>query len=309
MSEEKNFSQKKGISDLLKKYRSQKDNVENENTNQINIPKPQENTPNLQQFNHEEFEKAMSKETDPDLITTYEIVKLPSKGLFYKNGLSEINVEYMTSKDEDLLTTSSLIESGVVLDLLLKRKIKTPNVNPEDLLPGDRNAILLFLRITSYGSDYTVQVTDPRTGVPFKTTVDLTKLKYKKIEEKPNDNGLFSVDLPMRKKNVLFKLLTVGEDTRIYKTAESLKEAKNEEFSQYSTMRLVASIVSIDGNTNKTYIIKFVDAMPALDAYAIRKKMLDVSPDVDMDYVFTAKDGYTFNANLTIGLDFFFPSI
>ena len=112
----------------------------------------------------------MSKETDPDLITTYEIVKLPSKGLFYKNGLSEINVEYMTSKDEDLLTTSSLIESGVVLDLLLKRKIKTPNVNPEDLLPGDRNAILLFLRITSYGSDYTVQVTDPRTGVPFKTT-------------------------------------------------------------------------------------------------------------------------------------------
>jgi len=124
----------------------------------------------------------MSRETDPDLMTSFEIVKLPSRGLFYSDGLSEVAIEYMTSKDEDMLTTPSLIESGVVLDMLLKRKIKTQGVNPDNLLTGDRNAIILFLRTSSYGSDYTVLVTDPRNNTTFKTTVDLTKLKYKEIK-------------------------------------------------------------------------------------------------------------------------------
>lgn len=299
---EEQFPQKESISELLKKYKEQEHGMQSTgNVMGSNIPKSQS-------FNPEDFEKTMTRETDPDLMTSYEIVKLPSKGFFYKNRISEVNVEYMTSRDEDLLTTPSLIENGTVLDVLLKRKIKSAGINPEDLLPGDRNAILLFLRSSSYGSDYTVQVTDPRTGNPFKTTVDLTKLKYKELKEIPNENGYFSVELPMRKKTVLFRLLTVGEDSKLYKNAEAIKEAKNEEYSQYSTMRLKASIVSISDNTDRNYISKFVDAMPALDAYTIRKKILEVSPDVDMVYVFTAKDGYTFNANLTVGLDFFFPN-
>ena len=299
---EEQFPQKESISDLLKRYKEQEQGTQsNSNVMGSNIPKPPA-------FNPEDFEKTMTRETDPDLMTSYEIVKLPSKGLYYTNRISEVNVEYMTSKDEDLLTTPSLIENGTVLDVLLKRKIKTAGINPEDLLPGDRNAILLFLRSSSYGSDYTVQVTDPRTGNPFKTTVDLTKLKYKEVKDLPNEQGFFSVELPMRKKTVLFRLLTVGEDSKLYKSAEAIKEAKNEEYSQYSTMRLKASIISINENTDRSYISKFVDAMPALDAYTIRKKILEVSPDVDMEYVFTAKDGYTFNANLTVGLDFFFPN-
>lgn len=296
---EEQFPQKESISDLLKKYKEQENNTKHVMGD--SVPKPPT-------YNPEDFEKTMTRETDPDLMTSYEIVKLPSKGFFYKNRIAEVNVEYMTSKDEDLLTTPSLIENGTVLDVLLKRKIKTAGINPEELLPGDRNAILLFLRSSSYGSDYTVQVTDPRTGNPFKTTVDLTKLKYKEVKEIPNENGYYSVELPMRKKTVLFRLLTVGEDSKLYKNAEAIKEAKNEDYSQYSTMRLKASVVSINDNTDRTYISKFIDAMPALDAYTIRRKILDVSPDVDMEYVFTAKDGYTFNANLTVGLDFFFPN-
>ncbi len=299
---EEQFPQKESISDLLKKYKEQG------NENKISSNVIGDNIPKTSSFNKEEFEKTMSRETDPDLMTSYEIVKLPSKGLFYVNKISEVKVEYMTSKDEDLLTTPSLIENGTVLDVLLKRKIKTAGINPEDLLPGDRNAILLFLRSSSYGSDYTVQVTDPRTGNPFKTTVDLTKLKYKELKQTPNENGYFTTELPMRKKTVLFRLLTVGEDSKLYKSAEAIKEAKNEEYSQYSTMRLKASIVSINDNTDRTYISKFVDAMPALDAFTIRRKIMEVSPDVDMEYVFAAKDGYTFNANLSVGLDFFFPS-
>jgi len=259
-------------------------------------------------FNPQDFEKAMAKETDPDLMTTYEIVKLPSQGMFYTNGLSEVNVEYMTSKDEDLLTTPSLIESGNVINLLLKRKIKTAGVVVEDLLDGDRNAIILFLRTSSYGADYTVQVPDPRTGIPFTTKVDLLKLKYKELTEMPDQAGHFFVDIPMRKKKITLRLLTSGEGSIISKKADAIKEAYGQEVNDYNTMKLKAHIIAIDDKTDRSYIDKFVDAMPALDAYTIRKKILAISPDVDMTYEFMAKDGYKFYANLAVGIDFFFPN-
>jgi len=259
-------------------------------------------------FNQKDFEAAMSRETDPDLMTSYELVKLPSQGIFYPSKVSEVKVEYMTSRDEDLLTTPSLIENGTVLDILLKRKIKTPNINPDDLLTGDRNAIILFLRSSSYGSEYTVQVPDPRTNVAFKTEVDLMKLRYKKITERPDEDGTFSIELPMRKKTVKFKLLTSGEETMLLNQAEAHREAFGQEFSEFNTLKLKSHIVSIGGNTDRAYISKFVDAMPARDALTIRRKILDVSPDVDMEYEFTAKDGYKFKAQLSVGIDFFFPS-
>jgi hypothetical protein len=112
----------------------------------------------------------------------------------------------------------------------------------------------------------------------------------------------------MRKKIVTFRLLTAGEDIKIFKNAEAIKEAYGEEYSQYSTIKLKAHIVAINEKTDRSYIDKFIDAMPALDAYTIRKKISDVSPDVDMGYEFQAKDGYKFKANLSVGIDFFFPS-
>lgn len=312
-------SQREPIGDVLKKYKQMRDNgtlpspdsVENIPITSSNVQQPvNTDIPKASsEFNKEEFERIMSKETDPDLMTSYEIVKFPSKGLFYKNGISEVNVEYMTSKDEDLLTTPSLIENGTVLDVLLKRKIKTKGINIDDLLSGDRNAIILFLRSSSYGSEYTVQVTDPRNGKEFKSKVDLNKLRYKKIEELPDENGHFTVKLPMRKKTVKFRLLTSGEENILFKQAEALKKEFNQEISEYSTLKLKSHIVSIDDKTDRTYISKFVDAMPAMDALTIRRKVINVSPDVDMNYEFETKDGHKFNALLSVGIDFFFPDI
>lgn len=300
--EENNLPQKEPIGDVLRKYKEQRNEgvVAPSNVIPDNIPKSS--------FSPQEFEKTMSRETDPDLMTSFEVVKLPSKGLFYPSRISEVNVEYMTSRDEDLLTTPSLIENGTVMDILLKRKIKTAGITPDELLSGDRNAIILFLRSSSYGSDYAVQVPDPRTNAIFKTTVDLLKLRYKEVSELPDANGHFKVELPMRKKTVVFRLLTSGEDNIIFKKAEAFKDAYSEEFSQYSTMKLKAHIISIGDKTDRTYIDKFIDAMPALDAMTIRRKIMDVSPDVDMDYEFVAKDGYKFKATLSVGIDFFFPS-
>ncbi len=254
------------------------------------------------------YEKMISQETDTDLMVSYESISLPSKGKFYKDGLKEVDVEYMTSKDEDLLTTPSLIENGTVINKLLKRKIKTPNVNVDDLLPGDKSAVILFLRTSSYGPEYTVEVQDPRTGKYFKETVDLMKLQQKELTELPDNDGYYTVELPMRKKIVKFRLLTSGEEEQIRKTAETLKDEYNEEYAEYSTLRLKSAIVSIDGKTDRNYINKFVDAMPAYDGLTVKKKMNEVSPEFDMKYTFTAKDGHKFDAYLMVGADFFFPN-
>jgi hypothetical protein len=299
MGKEDELPKREPIAEVLKKYKEARSEGTTLNNVVPEIPRA---------FDSESFEKTMARETDPDLMTSYEIVKLPSRGLFYKNGISEVNVEYMTSKDEDLLTTPSLIESGTVLDILLRRKIKSQGITPEDLLAGDRNAIILFLRSSSYGSDYTVQVPDPRTNAIFKTNVDLTKLKYKELTELPDQNGHFKVELPMRKKVVTFRLITSGEDVLLFKKAEAIKEAYSQEFSEYNTMKLKAHIVAIGEKTDRTYIDKFVDAMPALDSLTIRRKIIEVSPDVDMDYEFVTRDGYKFHATLSVGIDFFFPA-
>jgi len=307
---ENNMPQKESIADALKKYKEQINSAKEQSSDEngvvaSSIPKPSP----APMMSKEELEGSLMKETDPDLMTSYEIVELPSKGLFYPNKLSEVAVEYMTSKDEDLLTTPSLIDNGTVIDVLLKRKIKTKGVDPEKLLLGDRSAILIFLRSSSYGHEYSVMVTDPRTGNQFKDNVDLTKLEYKEIKVLPDENGYFDVFIPMRKKNVKFRLLTTGEDNIIYKKAESIQQAYGEEVNHYNTMKLKAQIVSIEGITDRNYIDKFVEAMPALDSLTIRKKIQEVSPDVDLEYEFTAKDGFKFKSNLVLGLDFFFPNI
>jgi hypothetical protein len=299
MTDKENFPQRENITDSLNRYNAAA-------TNNNGAAATNNAVPN---FTKESYEKTMTQETDSDLIIGYDIVKLPSGGLHYTNGISEVNVEYMTSKDEDLLTTQSLIENGTVLDILLKRKIKTPGINIDDLLPGDRDAIILFLRTSSYGVNYTVQVSDPRTGKPFKSVVDLTKLEYKKITEKPDTFGMYSVFIPMRKKTVTFRFMSTSEENRLLLKANAIQEAYSLEFSDFQTMKLKSHIMGIDGKTDRSYIDRFVDAMPALDALTIRKKLIDVSPGVDMRYEFTTADGFKFNAILSVDIDFFFPSI
>lgn len=264
--------------------------------------------PEVKKYDPNYIQNQMSTETDPDLIMTYEIVPLPSGGKFYKDGLKEVKMEYLTSRDEDLLTTPSFLEDGTVINRLLERKIVDKNINPRNLLAGDRSALILFLRTSSYGNIYKVTVPDPRNTKTFEADVDLLKLKYKEINETPDSAGEFSVEIPMRKKVVKFRLLTSGEDEQILRNAEARQEAYGEEYSEYNTMRLKASITEIGGNRDRSYIDRFVDVMPALDGYTIRRKILDVTPDVEMSYEFKAPDGYTFTAPLSMGVDFFFPS-
>lgn len=310
---------KKALQDSLEQYRQKRQAKDEERhggetSQQITEEHPQASANNIPHqestpYQPPSAQPSMGRETDPDLIVGYERVNLPSEGKFYADGLASVDVEYLTTRDEDILTTPSLIQDGTVLDVILKRKIKTAGVDIDKLLTGDKNAIILFLRASSYGADYEVSVRHPKTNKTFKQTVDLRKLKVKEVSEKPDANGCFHVHVPMRKKDIIFRLLTSGEERTLEKKAEAIKEAYNHEYSEYSTMKLKAHIVSIDGETSRDYISRFVDAMPVRDTLTIRKKILDVSPDIDMTYQFKAPDGLKFEAVMSVGVDFFFPSL
>jgi len=261
----------------------------------------------------EDFEKNVYKQAitnvDPNLNVEFEIIKFPSKGQFYPSRVSEVVVEKMTSLDEDVLATTSLIENGTVLDVLIKRKIKTPGINTDELLVGDRNAILLFLRASSYGHEYDVRVVDPRTGIPFTSQVDLTALKPKEMVAQPDERGEFSLQLPVRKVMVKFKILNFREIQHVLKTAEAKQAAYNTEYSEFGSLKLKAEVVEIEGNRNKDYIVQFIDALPARDSAKLKQSVNDVTPDIDMNYEFAATDGYKFKAKVSVGVDFFFPFI
>jgi hypothetical protein len=316
--------EKKALEDAIRNFHANRgkdlpefDNIKTQNTAPVQVAPVLEkaqpvtmsgfqSADDFQKISEKQFQTAY---VDPDLTVGYEIVSLPSKGIYYANRKSEVTVEYMTSKDEDILSTSSLIENGTVLDILLKNKIKDTGINTDELLVGDRNAILLFLRASSYGEEYEVKVTDPRNGNTFPSKVNLTKLKAKEIKHLPDDRGEFSLKVPVRKKLVKFKILNYKEINHVLKTAEAKQDAYSTSYNEFGSLKLKAEIVEVEGNRNKDYIVSFVDALPARDSAELKKRIQEVTPDVDMSYEFTTADGFKFNAKISVGVDFFFPFI
>jgi hypothetical protein len=257
-----------------------------------------------------QYMQQKANEQPDELKQQFDIVELPSKGLFYKDKTpSELAVYYLTTRDEDTLTTPGLMESGKVYDVLVKRKIKDRSINPDMLLKGDIDAILLFLRSSGYGAEYPVIVTDPETGDQFESKIDLTKLKYKEIKHLPDEMMHFSIELPLRKKLVKIRLLNSLEEDTLNKNIDNQMKLSNDSVRSSVTMRLKAHIYSIDGNSNRGYINDFVDNMPPADSLTLRKFLMEIEPGIDTTYEFTSPRGNTFTSSFRFGLDFFYPSI
>ena len=147
-----------------------------------------------------------------DSTAQYDVISLPSNGECYKNKVGRIPVSYLTAYDENIITSPNLYRDGLVIDYLLNNKIVNKDINVEDLVSGDVDAIVLFLRATSYGVDFPVAVTDPDSGEVIETTVDLTKIKSKEFKLKGDENGHFSYTLPKSGVEVKFKYLTRKEE-------------------------------------------------------------------------------------------------
>lgn len=146
-----------------------------------------------------------------DFSSSFDVIPLPSKGECYENSMKTIAVSYLTANDENMIVSPNLYRDGLILDYLLKAKIKNQDIDPDDLLEGDRDAIILWLRATGYGLQYPITVTDNITGVEFDTTVDLSQIKHKPFLLKGDENGYFDFMTPNTKDLIKFKFLTHGD--------------------------------------------------------------------------------------------------
>jgi hypothetical protein len=250
-----------------------------------------------------ETESNYYKETS--LEVPYDLIPLPSKGLLYPGKQETIEVEYLTAMDENILTSQNLLRSGKFVDVLLKRKIKNKNIDPKDLLIGDRNAILIWLRATGYGEKYPVTLTMDD-GEEFESEVDLTTLKQKQLGAKPDENGLFDFELPMTKKRIKFRLLTAKDEDELSKRMEAQQKRKAE-YTDAITHKLGLQIMSIDGRTDKEWIFNYVRVMPARDSLALRKYINEIEPGMDLTISVEGPGGDPIDTFLVIGPDFFWP--
>ena len=238
-----------------------------------------------------------------------EEVTLPSKGLLYpsENPLSKgvIEIKYMTAKEEDILTNQNYIQKGTVIDKLLKSLIVTP-IDYNDLLVGDKNAILIAARILGYGANYEFKYQDKD------ASVDLSELEDKELDESLITEGKneFDFTLPFSKKSITFKLLTQADDTKIQNELKGLKKI-DKNANPENTTRLKHTILSVDGDSTPKTIREFVDnQLLARDAREFRKYITHVSPDVDLNVNLTFNDGETIeNVSLPIGVNFFWPDV
>jgi len=234
-----------------------------------------------------------------------EVVDLPSKGKLYPpdSPLSSgtIEMKYMTAKEEDILTNQNYIERGVVIDKLLQALIVDKNVDYNQLLVGDKNALLIAARILGYGKDYEFEYAGE------KETIDLSKVNNKPLHpevEKATEN-IFNFTLPSTGKVITFKLLTHGDEQAVDQEVKGLKKLNKDSSAELST-RLKHMILAVNGDGERKTVRAFVDnEFLARDSRALRNHLRDLQPDVDMK--FYPENGPQGGVDIPIGVTFLWP--
>jgi hypothetical protein len=245
---------------------------------------------------------------DTMMEPAHDVIALPSQGKFYKNKKSTVKVAYLTAADENILTSPNLLQNGKVIDVLLDRKVIDQEIKASQLLSGDKNAILFFLRSTGYGEMYTVEVTDPKTGKPFEAEIDISQFQPKEITLEPDENGECGFVLPKGKNKIKFKYLTAEEDEKLVREDEARRKKMGQNaISQLMTMRLAAQITEIDGLRDRGQIQQFVDNMSVMDSGSLRKYVNDNEPGLDLNVSIEAPSGEFFFGELPITTKFLWP--
>ena len=242
-----------------------------------------------------------------------EVISLPSKGLVYSesNPLSkgEVTIKLMTAKEEDIITNQNLIRKGLHLDKLLESVVVEPGVNINDLVLGDKNAILISSRILAFGTEYDVTVNDSGDNEPANVTIDLSKIKIKEVDEsKLNRENEYELILPKSKTPIKFKLLTHGDEIAIAKDIEASEKTLKQ--SNEITTRYRRIIIEVNGTRDIGYINTYVaNQLLAADSKALRKHISEITPDLDLTFDYESLiTGETEALRIPFGVDFFYPA-
>ena len=245
-----------------------------------------------------------------------EVIDLPSKGYFYPDGSplssGQVEIKYMTAKEEDILTSANLIQKGIVLDRLLEALVVSEGVNLDDVLIGDKNAIMVASRVLAYGKDYKFEYTDPSNNEKKTHSVDLSKLEHKKIDFKKYTKGKneFLFELPTSKKKITFKILTQREEKNIDAELKAMRKiTKGSGIDPEITTRLKASILSVDGKTERQFINNFIDnEFLSMDSFSYRANLVSITPDVNLSETIEYDNGDLEEVAVPITATFFWPS-
>lgn len=243
-----------------------------------------------------------------------ETVPLPSSGKVYPQNTSLFNSETieirsMTAREEDILTSRALLKKGTVITELIRSCLVDRTVSPNDLLSGDRNALMVAIRITGYGPDYKAEIECTECGAKTHHEFNLAELPVRRLNIEPVTQGanLFEFVLPKSRKNVKFRFLTGRDEEEIMTTNEKQKKLGLSTESNVTT-NLMHSIVSIDGVDDRAKISNFIRMMPARDSLALRNYIKENEPGVLMKQETSCSAcGYSEEVTMPLGINFLWP--
>ena len=239
-----------------------------------------------------------------------EIIDLPSQGKVYpkESPLHEgkLELKYMTTREEDILMSQNLIKKGVVIDKLLDSLIVTNGVKQEDLILGDKNAVLVAARILAYGPEYTVEVVNPKNPEQkVEHTFDLSQCPFKESSEGVDYSGnSFDYTTEIGKNKIKFKLLTGREEALIDK---DLKQSAKFGYSSDISTRLRYTVIEVDGDSKPETITEFTQNMLARDSSKLRNYIKDISPDIEMTSEVEI-GGESVSVSIPLSVTFFWPN-
>ena len=243
-----------------------------------------------------------------------EIISLPSQGKCYpeSNPLSKgtVEIKYMTAREEEILASQNLVRKGVVIDKLFESIIVDKDVNIDDVILGDKNAILLATRILGYGPEYKIEVTNSL-GEQQEVTVDLGKVQTKEIDfDLLSSENKYEFTTPHGKNKLEFKILTHGDEKKIDADIKALQRLNKGDVSAELTTRYRYMILSVDGESDTKVITNFINnKFITRDTKAFREYISEITPDINMEFDFEDdQTGEVEVRNIPMGVGFFWPT-
>ena len=243
-----------------------------------------------------------------------EVISLPSQGKCYPENhplaSGEVEIKYMTAKEEEILASQNLIKKGVVLDMLFESIIADKSISADDILIGDKNAIVLATRILGYGPEYKIEFTG-EDGEKEQISIDLSKVQTKEVDiEKLNRENLYEWVTPTTKSVLKFKMLTHGDEKKIEADVRAMNRLNKGGVSAELTTRYRYIIQSVDGKEDTKSIVDFINnKFLSKDTRAFRNHLLELQPDMDMVFEYDNPiSGEKESSPIPMGIGFFYPT-
>jgi hypothetical protein len=244
--------------------------------------------------------------SQPNYNSPFDVIPLPSQGKLYRSKKPNIRVSFMTTADENILTSPNLLQSGQFLDILINRKVLESDLRYKDLHIGDRNAVMIWLRATGYGEMYPVTILDEN-NEPFDTEINLNELKMKPLGSEPDAEGFFDYQFSLSKAFIKFKLLTCGDIDEIETLVEKEKEA-GVPVNNSSTYMIERSIVELNGSRDRNAIREFANSMRIKDAKDFSTYIEQIESGVDLNITVRTPGGGSVSTFLPLNIKFFWPN-